>query len=703
MKLEFNDRAALADFEWDLTQSFKNRLDLDKEAIRKLSERSNKRPAHLQRSPRKRKNRRVSSALRVHSTSHHTPGMKMLRLFLLCAAIAVPRFSHAADVELTLRAFGAYAEAVTVNGRSAWKSYEVKAWAGRPYRYFCFNIQNPTLKNGNAADVAFSLSYQDRFTVPLRLSYISIRDGKEVQAQTEPLITGDSGEWKTVVWNLKSPVFRSSCSGHDLRLWVGGNVDLVIADFALSAAPVLSTVLLCDLFSDHMVLQRDVEIPIWGLGKDGDQITVEFGSETFKTLVKEGKWSVRLPPRPASKIAATLIISASDGFRRKISDIVVGDVWFASGQSNMAMPLQYTENSAAVLRTAENSLLRLFSVNRSLEYSVPPIGQSWSLSTAESAAGFSAVAWYFGQEIQQKQNVPIGLIDCSYSATVTETWCSPQVLKGDYPDWQKFESVILKSQIDVWRNLGSVLYNRMVKTVMPYPVKGLLWYQGEGNNLRAEEQLELFPAMVEDWRRGWGNPRLPMFFVQLTRYEDNPRHAFRDVQRRIAMDMPDTYLAVTIDLSREWDPQNQPKGACNHPVHPLTKAPIGHRLALAARANVYGESGLVWSGPMLRKADFIPGTVILSFDHVGGGLCTLDGQTLRGFYVSADGTTFLPGDASIEGEQIRVCSAQVPNPVSVRYGAESDMGKEQLDVNLANRDGLPASPFTANKKPNGAK
>jgi len=602
------------------------------------------------------------------------------------------------NIELSQRVFGAFVYPVTVDGKAGWRSVEQKAWSGRSYRFICFNIQNPQLKNGNARDVEFSLTYQDKFNVPLQLRYISNQSGKEQEVQTPSIMTGDSGEWRTHRWKLNAPVFRSSCSGHDLRLWVGGNVDIVIADFALSAAPILSTVLLCDLFSDHMVLQRDVEIPIWGLGKDGDQIMVEFGSETFKTLVKEGKWRVCLPPRPASKIAATLIISASDGFRRKISDIVVGDVWFASGQSNMAMPMQYTENSAAALRTAENSLLRLFSVNRSLEYGVPPIGQSWSLSAAESAADFSAVAWYFGQEIQKKQNVPIGLIDCSYSATVTETWCSPQVLKGDYPEWQKFESVILKSPINVWRNRGSVLYNRMVKTVMPYPVKGLLWYQGEGNNLRAEEQLKLFPAMVEDWRRGWGNPRLPMFFVQLTRYEDGDRHAFRDVQRRIAMDMPDTYLAVTIDLSREWDPQNQPKGACNHPVHPLTKAPIGHRLALAARAKVYGETDLVWSGPMVRDLRVEEDRAILSFDQIGSGLTSLDAQPLRGFYLSADGTAFSPAEARIETHQVVVYASSIPKPVAVRYGAEADMGKENLDVNLGNCEGLPASPFTIGVK-----
>ena len=299
----------------------------------------------------------------------------------------------------------------------------------------------------------------------------------------------------------------------------------------------------------------------------------------------------------------------------------------------------------------------------------------------------SAVAYFFAQEIQQTQGIPVGLINCSYGGTVTETWCSPKTLAAGYPVWEAYEAKAKQNPKYARRNTSSRLYNRMLKTVMPFPVKGFLWYQGEGNAGRAEEQKKLFPEMVKDWRQSWGNPKLPFYLVQLARFEPATWHAFRLAQLDVWQNTPDSYLAVTIDLSKDWKKDN-------HPIHPSTKAPIGHRLALAARAKVYGESELVYSGPIVRDIRIEKGKARLSFDHFGSGLAALDGKALRGFAVSGDGKQFVPGAAKIVGNVVLVSSPNITSPIAVRYGAELDMAKGKLDINLGNREKLPASPFT---------
>ncbi len=447
------------------------------------------------------------------------------------------------------------------------------------------------------------------------------------------------------------------------------------------------TVVLPDVFSSGMVLQRDVPVPVWGQAPEGATVTVSFHGRDRKSTARDGRWKVMLPPMRASATARTMTVSASNGFEKELSDILVGDVWLASGQSNMEMQLRGAKSGEAAIAASANPLFRFFTVSKKLEEIDPPLGDIWEVSGPASSAAMSAVAFFFGREIQQSQGIPVGLINCSYGGTVTETWCSPEVLAGGYPVWEKFEAEMLKNPKWARRNTASRLYNRMLKTVMPFPVKGFIWYQGEGNAGRAAEQQQLFPAMVKDWRQSWGDPALPFYIVQLARYEAATWHAFRCAQLEVWKNTPDSFMAVTIDLSKDWKKDN-------HPIHPSTKAPIGHRLALAARARVYGETKLVYSGPVIRGMRVEENRAVLSFDHLGSGLAALDGKPLRGFAVSADGVVFVPAGGKIVGQTVVVAAAQVRNPVAVRYGAEMDMGKATLDINLGNREMLPASPFT---------
>lgn len=374
-----------------------------------------------------------------------------------------------------------------------------------------------------------------------------------------------------------------------------------------------------------------------------------------------------------------------------MKDVLVGDVWLASGQSNMEMDLAGVKGAKEAIASSANPHLRFFKVDKRLETTDPPLGTTWTVAGPSTSPAMTAVGYHFVREIQETQDIPIGLLQCAYGGTATETWCGPGVFKETYPDWEKWSAAARSNPKVANRNVTpSFLHERMLKTVMPFAIKGFLWYQGESNAGRAEEQKRLLPAMIRDWRKSWDDETLPFYMVQLARYEAADWHAFRCAQLDVWKNTPNTYMAVTIDLSKEPG---------NHPVHPKAKAPIGHRLVLAARANVYGEKDLVYSGPVIRSMTVKKGAVVLSFDHIGTGLIASDKQPLRGFYISADGDSFVEATAENKGDTVVVQSSDVRNPVAVRYGAEADMGKKRLDVNLINREKLPASPFTVFTKP----
>ncbi len=442
-----------------------------------------------------------------------------------------------------------------------------------------------------------------------------------------------------------------------------------------------------DVFSENMVLQRDSVIPVWGRAKDGTTIHVSFAEEKREAMAKDGKWQVEFPPMEASREPKVIKVEASDGYRRTIKNVLIGDVWLAAGQSNMAMPLEKCMSGNGVIPNTKNNMIRLFTVSPQLEIKDGPIGTEWHEATPKSAARQSAVGYFFINELQREVDVPVGLILCAKGGTPTETWCSPTVLSEGYPRWERYSNALKRKPKKVKKSkTSSFLYERMLTTVLSYPIKGFIWYQGEANVLRAEEQKRLLPAMVADWRQSWGSDELPFYFVQLARFEQADWHEFRDAQRQISGKIPNSHLVVTIDLSREWFPDN-------HPIHPATKKPIGQRLALAALANVYGKP-IVYSGPMIEAIRVEEGKAILSFKHVGGGLTTNDGKPLRGFYMSDDGEVFVEANAAITGDTVTLVNSNLHRPVAVRYGAEVDMGIDGLDVNFANVAGLPASPFT---------
>ncbi len=455
--------------------------------------------------------------------------------------------------------------------------------------------------------------------------------------------------------------------------------------------PAKPALTLPDVFSDNMILQRNAPVPVWGTAADGTVVTVTFAGYDLDSTARNGKWRVFFPPMKANKAPQTMTVATdSHTPTLRYSNILIGDVWLASGQSNMAYYLLKEKHGAEALAASANPMLRLFKVPGARRFASSTGRWEKAGPDSEVTKITSAVGYHFVRELQEKIDIPVGLITCTYGGTVTETWCSPEVLSQDLPLWDKYEKQNRKNPKGKTVNASSYLYESMIKTVMPFPVKGFIWYQGSANISRFEEQKRLLPAMADDWRKSWGNDELPFYFVQLPRFEERNWHVFREAQLDIWKNNPNTFMAVTIDLPKDYD-------ANNHPIHPNTKAPIGHRLALAARAKVYGETNLVYSGPVIKSMQVNGGAAILSFDHMGSGLIASDGQPLRGFYISEDGETFMAAEAKIRGDTVVVSATTVQQPVAVRYGADLDMGKEKLDVNLANKERLPASPFTIRK------
>lgn len=482
------------------------------------------------------------------------------------------------------------------------------------------------------------------------------------------------------------------------------------------AVPPLSRV--ASLFADHAVLQRDMAVPVWGGGEQGKKVTVQFaGQEKQATVDKDGKWMVKLDPLVASAEGRPLTVKFENGETLTRQDLLVGEVLVCSGQSNMAFGLKGSVDGDAAIAAAGDAQLRLFAAAaRATDEPQDSIAGNWAIDSPQSAAGFSAVAYFFGKDLRQKLGVPVGLIKSAVGGTLAEAWTakgeleSNPVLKplldlqasrlASFPKdleaykqrepelLAKYEEAAAKAKaanLPIPRkpqqpqspatngNRPFGLYNGSIAPLQPYAIRGAIWYQGESNSSRGKEYQTLFPAMINSWRKAWGQGDFPFLFVQITPHAGMTPE-LREAQRITAQTTPNTAMAVTVDVGHPTD------------IHPKQKQPIGLRLALAARALVYGEQ-VEYSGPAYDSMSVKGNRVTLRFKHIGGGLVAREGE-LKGFTIAGSDGKFVPAKATIEGETIAVVSDSVAAPVAVRYGWVN-----VPDVNLYNKDGLPASPF----------
>jgi sialate O-acetylesterase len=498
-----------------------------------------------------------------------------------------------------------------------------------------------------------------------------------------------------------------------LHLLRAGVAALLVAG---AAPPALGEVKLPGILGSHMVVQRDLPLHFWGWAAPDEKVSVAFHGITRETTADRlGSWNVWLPPEPAGGPYQLTVTGAN---AISLDDILVGDVWFASGQSNMEMPLRGwtgapVNRSAEEIAAANQPNIRLLPMKqRTSEYPLRDNDSAWTVCTPATAANFSAVAYLFGKEIAGRERVPIGLIDSTWGGTVIEAWFSLGAIGADASLMPAFatRARMMDEQADVpailaadsredaaakqagrtpaehmwWPNPSSwapaALFNGMIAPATPFPIKGVIWYQGESNSKLASAPLyaRLLPALINDWRAQWREGNFPFLYVQIANFKSNATEAYhivREAQRR-TLSVANTAMAVTIDVG---NPDN---------VHPADKQTVAARLALAARALAYGEK-VEYSGPLFRQATPDAKGVRLWFDHVSGGLQARGGD-LRGFEVAGDDRAFVSASARIDGATVLVTSPRVAAPKYVRYGWSNSP-----EVNLFNSAGLPASPFTS--------
>lgn len=490
------------------------------------------------------------------------------------------------------------------------------------------------------------------------------------------------------------------------------------------------------LFCDHIVLQRNTSIPVWGTANPGEKVSVTLNN-AFETVTADatGKWLVRLPKQKAGG-PYTMDIFGDNTITP--NDVYIGEVWLCSGQSNMDMTVAKEDrywcgvtNEAEEVAAANYPQIRVFDVDYtpSNTEKANAVGK-WEVCSPGTVGHLSAIAYFFAREIYQKLNIPVGMITSAYGASTAETWISQKALSA-HPalkplldayttKWEKFAldsaatmPAYRKSLVKYKGDLAAVkaaagdadaikkvkgphdpnpvsdqhnpyvCYNGMIAPLAPYAIKGILWYQGESNGPSAEQYREIMETLVGSWRKTWGQGNIPFLYVQLANYGkamtepvmDNSMMTIREAQVQ-NLSIPNTAMAVAIENAGD-KPTN---------IHPKNKQVMGYRLGLAARARVYEEK-VEYSGPMYKKYKVEGNAIRLYFDHIGDGLVAKDGK-LTGFAICGEDQKWVWADATLDGKTIVVTSKDISKPIAVRYCWGTNP-----PASLSNKNGLWAPNF----------
>jgi len=488
------------------------------------------------------------------------------------------------------------------------------------------------------------------------------------------------------------------------------------------------------MISDNMILQRDFDITLWGWADPAEQVTATIAGKSVSSKTDSGgKWTVTLPPLLAG---GPYELSFSAKNHITIKNVLIGEVWICSGQSNMEMYVQAAGNPHTEIAHAYHPDIRLFNVDNEVAFSPADncVG-TWEECRPSTVGRFSAAAYYFGRALKDSLGVPVGLINASWGGTPAESWMRPQSIASNPATkelYSRWEGVLLGKSPDIVRyyhelgiwhddlyyvmntaepmdifnrfgysdietpdspvklsfapNIPGVCYNAMIAPFTQYALRGAIWYQGESNAGRAYEYRSLFPAMIDDWRTAWDR-ELPFLFVQLANFATNDPSIsesswaeLREAQS-MTLDLPATAMAVAIDIGDSKD------------IHPKNKQEIGRRLSLGALKTVYGFD-LVHSGPIYESMRIVDGKIHIRFNYCENGLTTRDKTLPEGFIIAAKDGLFVAAQAEISGNEVIVWSQNVSEPSAVRYGWAGDP-----NCNLINGDGLPASPFRTDDWP----
>lgn len=483
------------------------------------------------------------------------------------------------------------------------------------------------------------------------------------------------------------------------------------------AAWLQADVTLAPLFTDHAVLQRDKPLRIWGRAEAGEHVVVTFaGQQVGTTTAADGSWVVVLAPIPASSTPAELVVAGRNTIT--LSDIVVGDVWLCSGQSNMEWPVSRTMNAEQEMAAADFPLIRQAKVARTVaEKPAENVVTSWIPCSPQTAGDFTAVGFFFARDLHTRLKIPVGLINSTWGGTPIEAWLSDKALGSDpafavvgerwkqtLADYPK-NKMAYEAAVAAWtaedaaaRAKGQKftkpapnepqgpghsytpagLFKGMIHPLLPYGLQGVLWYQGETNTSRPSEYAALFKTLIQSWREYFGQADLPFFWVQLASFRGSDPFAtewalLREAQTK-TLSLPATGQAITIDIGDRND------------VHPRNKQEVGRRLALIARAKVYAMP-VDYSGPVFSNLIREGTTLRVHFTHAGTALTARD-KPLQSFQIAGADRRFYPASARIDRDSVIVSSPQVREPVAVRYAWFN-----APEPNLYNGAGLPAVPF----------
>ncbi|MCB1278514.1 sialate O-acetylesterase [Prosthecobacter sp.] len=504
----------------------------------------------------------------------------------------------------------------------------------------------------------------------------------------------------------------------------------------LLATSLHAEVKLPTIFSDGMVLQQMQLVRVWGTGEVGEDVKVTFGDQTHSSVTDPaGQWSVTLNPMNANATPADLVVAGKNTIT--IKNVLVGEVWICSGQSNMQWTVQQAGKAEEEIAAANHPQIRMFNVERSP--SMTPQSDckgAWKEATSANVGDFSAVGYFFGRHLHQVLHVPVGLINTSWGGTRIEAWTSREALEERpcasemLADWKDYvakwdgpkEQAAFEKRLADWKELvkkidaenaklpadkkktkpqaprpsddptktphhPSVLFNGMVAPLVPYGVKGVIWYQGESNQKRAFQYQELLPTMINDWRKQWVDA-FSFYIVQLASF-GNGRPATTDAgvadtwaelqeaQTLTAQTLDKCGIAIINDIGEEKN------------IHPKNKQEVGRRLALWALAKDYGKNGTEFCGPLYHSSVVEGDKVRIQFEHAGSGLKTRDGGELKHFQITGADQKWVWAKAKIEGNEVVVWNEFVPQPVGVRYAWAS----WPEGANLVNAEGLPASCF----------
>lgn len=495
--------------------------------------------------------------------------------------------------------------------------------------------------------------------------------------------------------------------------WTRGTGWIVGCGLLLAAGLATAEVKTSALFGSHMVLQQGRDLPVWGTAEPGETVTVTVGGDAASaTAGPDGAWRIALKPLTADAMPRSLMIEGHTN-RLVYTNVLVGEVWFCAGQSNMGIPVKSALNGSNEVASATQSGIRIFAVRHALSDTPrADILGEWRVVSPESVAEFSAIGYFFGRDIHQAVGVPVGLIAASWGGTRAEAWTSRQALLEQealapmMAEWDAIYSnkvvaaALFHQQMKTWEagqaqagtnaytvpkpvwvepatlsDYPASLYNGMIAPLIPYAIRGVLWYQGENNYRQPEQYATLFPTLIQDWRTRWGQGDFPFLFVQLAGFARQDWSRIREAQTR-ALSLPNTGMAVAIDVGERLD------------VHPKNKQAVGQRLAALARHEVYGQTEVACYGPTYASMKVEGSRVRLFFHHAEGGLVSNATGDLP-FVIAGQDLVFVPAQSKVEGDQVVVWSDAVAAPVAVRYAWTGFVSTGFL----YNQASLPMPPF----------